>query len=645
MTEKEVSVISRKNLGVLSIFTLVIGVAPSAMAQQYSDAPPPAPTQAQIKYSPYPGQDFPNQVFYGDTHLHTSFSTDAGMVGCTLGPEDAYRFARGETVTSSTGVPARLRQPLDFLVVSDHSENLGLAPAIADSDPELLKNEWGKMEHDLVKSGQEGAIKAYDNWMAVTAKREDPLAGMTGLKKTMWERITAAAEKYNSPGLFTAFIGFEWTSMPEGNNLHRNVIFRDGKDKADTIVPFSQYDSFDPEDLWKWMADYEKNTGGKLLALAHNGNLSLGLMFDDVTYTKKPLDRDYAEQRQKWEPLYEITQMKGDGEAHPKLSPNDEFANFETWDKASFGPGLHTDAMLPKEYAREAWKRGLAYEKKLGVNPFKFGVVGSTDSHTALSTSEEDNYFGKVTPLEPSADPIRFNEVIAGRPAPKGHQIYARMISSSGLAAVWARENTREALWDAMKRKEVFATTGTRIRVRVFAGWNFAEKDLAKSEFAQYGYDNGVPMGGDLKAAPKGKAPTLLIRALRDPAGANLDRVQVIKGWTDTSGKTHEKVFDVVWSGNRKRGKNGKVPAVGNTVNIKEATYDNSIGAPFLQAFWEDTAFDPAQRAFYYVRVIEIPTPRWTTYDAKVFGVKLPTDVPPSIQERAYTSPIWYTPG
>jgi hypothetical protein len=629
MTEKEVSVISRKNLGVLSIFTLVIGVAPSAMAQQYS---------------PYPGQDFPNQVFYGETHLHTSFSTDAGMVGCTLGPEDAYRFARGETVTSSTGVPARLRQPLDFLVVSDHSENLGLAPAIADSDPELLKNEWGKMEHDLVKSGQEGAIKAYDNWMAVTAKREDPLAGMTGLKKTMWERITAAAEKYNSPGLFTAFIGFEWTSMPEGNNLHRNVIFRDGKDKADTIVPFSQYDSFDPEDLWKWMADYEKNTGGKLLALAHNGNLSLGLMFDDVTYTKKPLDRDYAEQRQKWEPLYEITQMKGDGEAHPKLSPNDEFANFETWDKASFGPGLHTDAMLPKEYAREAWKRGLAYEKKLGVNPFKFGVVGSTDSHTALSTSEEDNYFGKVTPLEPSADPIRFNEVIAGRPAPKGHQIYARMISSSGLAAVWARENTREALWDAMKRKEVFATTGTRIRVRVFAGWNFAEKDLAKSEFAQYGYDNGVPMGGDLKAAPKGKAPTLLIRALRDPAGANLDRVQVIKGWTDTSGKTHEKVFDVVWSGNRKRGKNGKVPAVGNTVNIKEATYDNSIGAPFLQAFWEDTAFDPAQRAFYYVRVIEIPTPRWTTYDAKIFGVKLPTDVPASIQERAYTSPIWYTP-
>ncbi len=629
-----------------ALIAMTLGASPltifdSAFAQ---DVPPPKVTKEQIKYYPYTKQDFPNQVFYGDTHLHTSYSTDAGMVGCTLGPEEAYRFARGETVTSSTGVPARLRRPLDFLVVADHSENLGLAPAIAESNADLLKNEWGKMEHDLVKSGLEGGIKAYDNWMATTAKQEDPLAEMTGLKKSMWQRITEAAEKYNAPGLFTAFIGFEWTSMPNGNNLHRNVIFRDGKDKADTIVPFSQYDSFDPEDLWKWMADYEKNTGGKLLALAHNGNLSNGLMFDDVTYTKKPLDRDYAERRQKWEPLYEITQMKGDGEAHPKLSPNDEFANFETWDKASFGPEPHTDKMLPREYAREAWKRGLAYEKKLGVNPFKFGVVGSTDSHTALSTSEEDNYFGKVTPLEPSADPIRFDEVIAGRYAPKGSQIFARMIGSSGLAAVWSRENTREAIWDAMKRKETFATTGTRLRVRVFAGWNFNKADLARSEFAQYGYDNGVPMGGDLKAAPEGKVPTLLIRALRDPAGANLDRVQVVKGWMDASGKTHEKVFDVAWSDDRKPNADGKLPPVGNTVNIEEATYDNSIGAPFLQASWKDPDFDPMQRAFYYVRVIEIPTPRWTTYDAKVFGVKLPEDVPSSIQERAYTSPIWYTP-
>jgi hypothetical protein len=623
------------------VATTIPFLAPSAAQAQ--DASPP--TDREIKYSPYPEQSFPDRVFFGDTHLHTAYSTDAGMVGANLGPEDAYRFARGETVKSNSGLPARLRRPLDFLVVTDHAENLGLAPAIAESNPELLKSEWGKMEHDLVKSGRPGGIKAYENWMAVTGKREDPLANMTELSKTMWQRETEAAEKYNTPGLFTAMIGFEWTSMPNGNNLHRNVIFRDGKDKADKIIPFSQYNSFDPEDLWKWMADYERNTGGKLLAIPHNGNLSSGLMFDDVTFgSKKPLDRDYAERRQKWEPLFEITQMKGDSETHPKLSPNDEFANFERWDKASFGPDVHTDAMLPREYVREAWKRGLAYEKKLGVNPWKFGVVGSTDAHTALSTTEESNFFGKVALLEPTTDPIRFDEVIAGRTAPKGNQLYARMTSASGLAAVWAKENTREALWDAMARKEVFATTGTRMRVRVFGGFDFRESDLDRSDFAKYGYEHGVPMGGDLKQVPRGKVPTLLIRALRDPDGANLDRVQVVKGWLDASGKTHEKVFDVAWSGGRKPGRDGKLPAVGNTVDVKEASFTNAIGAATLQGYWKDPNFDPSQRAFYYVRVIEIPTPRWTTFDAKTLGVKLPTDVPASIQERAYTSPIWYTP-
>jgi Protein of unknown function (DUF3604) len=324
-------------------------------------------------------------------------------------------------------------------------------------------------------------------------------------------------------------------------------------------VPFSQYDSFDVEDLWAWMEAYEQKTGGRLLALAHNGNLSNGLMFDDVTYSKKPLDRGYAERRMRWEPMYEVTQMKGDGEAHPVLSPRDEFADFETWDKASFGPQPKTKAMLPREYAREALKRGLAYEAKLGANPFKFGMVGSTDAHTSLATTQEDNFFGKVVPLEPSADPIRFEEVIAGRPAPKGRQIYARMTSAAGLAAVWSRENTREALWDAMKRKEVYATTGTRLVVRVFGGFDFTARDLHRSDFAKHGYDVGVPMGGDLKAAPKGKAPSFLIRALRDPDGANLDRIQVVKGWVDGAGKLHEKVYDVAWSESRKPGKDGLV--------------------------------------------------------------------------------------
>ncbi len=608
-----------------------------------SDAPPPS--KKKVEYSPYPGQDYPNRVLFGDTHLHTSYSTDAGMVGCTLTPDDAYRFARGEEVTSSHGVKARLNRPLDFLVVSDHAENLGLAPAIEASDPNLLKNAWGKEQHDLVKSGIEGALKAYENWMAKNAKRDDPLKDMPELMQSMWKKVVESAERHNQPGRFTAFIGYEWTSMPDGNNIHRNVIFRDGGDKASQVLPFSQYDSFDPEDLWKWMEAYEKKTGGRVLAIPHNGNLSNGLMFDDVRYTsKKPLDRDYAERRMRWEPVYEITQMKGDGESHPLLSPDDEFADYETWDGGSFGPQAKTPDMLPREYAREAFKRGMAYEQKLGANPFKFGVIGSTDSHTALSTAEEDNYFGKVSLLEPSADPVRFDEVVAGRPAPKGHQSYARQISASGLAAVWARENTREAIWDALARKEVFATTGTRIRVRVFGGFDFQAKDLQRSDFAKHGYGAGVPMGGDLTAAPAGKSPAFLIRALRDPDGANLDRVQVVKGWLGPDGKTHERVWDVAVSDGRTIEAGRCTAPVGNTVDVANATYTNAIGDPVFGVFWRDPEFDPKQRAFYYVRVIEIPTPRWTTIDAKVFGVELPKDVPTSIQERAYTSPIWYTP-
>ena len=620
--------------------------APAVAAQSVpADAPPPSAKP--VSYSPYPTKDFPDRVYWGDTHLHTSYSTDAGMTGTVLGPDEAYRFARGEQVKSSHGLPVKLQRPYDFLVVSDHAENLGLATLIAESNPELLKSAWGKQVHDLVKAGK--GLEAYNIWGSAIMAREDPLKaqGQT-IARPIWQRLTAAAEKYNEPGRFTAIIGFEWSSAPNGNNLHRNILFRDGKDKADRIIPVSSYDTEDPEDLWKWMADYEKNTGGRVLAIPHNGNLSNGLMFDDVTLTtKKPLDRAYAEQRQRWEPVYETTQMKGDGETHPSLSSSDEFANFERWDKGSFGPELKTPAMLPREYTRETLKRGLAYEQSLGVNPFKFGLVGSTDSHTALSSAQENNFFGKVAMLEPSADPIRFDEVIAGR-FPPGRdpktQSVARETSASGLAAVWSRGNTREAIWDALSRKEVYATTGTRIVVRVFAGYDFAASDLDVSDFAENGYAKGVPMGGDLKAAAAGKAPVFLVRALRDVDGANLDRVQMIKGWLDAEGKTHEQIYDIAWSGSRKPGGDGKLPAVGNTVNVKDASYTNAIGAPYLTAYWKDPKFDPKERAFYYVRVIEIPTPRWTTYDAKFFGVALPTDVPATIQERAYTTPIWYSP-
>ncbi len=627
---------------------LAIGVciyfSPNAFAQ---DIPRPTDEQLQnlksIDYSPYPQQDFPNRVYFGETHLHTSYSADAGMVGNTLGPEDAFRIARGESFVSSMGVPGQLSRPFDFVVVADHSENLGLAPAVARSDPALLADPWGKKVHDLVKSGK--PMEAFDMFVAQIMKGEDKLEG-NEVPRTYWLLETAAAEKYNEPGLFTALIGYEWSSAPGGANLHRNLIFRDGKDKADTIIPFSSYDSVDPEDLWDFMDSYEKNTGGKVLAIAHNGNLSDGLMFDDVTLTtQEPLDRDYAERRMRWEPLYEVTQIKGDGETLPALSPNDEFADYYTWEPASFSEKTTTPEMLPKEYAREALKRGLAFEEKVGVNPFKFGMIGSTDAHTSIPSTEEDSFFGKISPAEPSGNPLRYEEIVNGRLNPDP-EVKTRLYESmaGGLTAIWSRENTREALWDAMARKEVYATTGTRLRVRVFGGWDLAAADLERSNFAEHSYDHGVPMGGDLAHAPDGKAPIMLIRALRDPDGANLDRMQIIKGWVDKDGNTHERIYDVACSDGRGVKDRRCESPVGNTVNVADASYSNSIGDPFMAAAWTDPDFDAEQRAFYYVRVLEIPTPTWLAFDAKYFKIDLPDDALMQGQERAYTSPIWYTP-
>jgi hypothetical protein len=610
------------------------------------DAPPPGTEK--VVYSPFPQQDFPNNVYFGDTHLHTSWSTDAGMVGNIRGPEDAYHLARGGTITSSNGLQVKLSRPLDFLVISDHAENLGLAPAIAESDPVLLSNEWGKAIHDAVMK-EKNPVKAFDMWIKQVNAQEDKLAG-SAMAETWWKRSNAIAEKYNEPGLFTAMIGFEWTSMPDGNNLHRNLLFRDNAEKTGQIIPISSYDTTDPEQLWEYMDDYEKKTGGKVLAIPHNGNMSNGIMFDDVTLmTKKPIDENYAKNRMRWEPIYEVTQIKGDGEAHPLLSPNDEFADFYTWDTGTLGAATTTPDMHPREYAREVFKRGLVYEEKLGTNPFKFGMIGSTDAHTSIASTEENNFFGKVSMAEPSANPhYRFDETVVARTNPdKTKHIKHWQAAAGGLAAVWSRENTREALWDAMARKEVYATTGTRIRVRVFAGWDFDAEDLTRSNFAENGYEKGVPMGGDLTDAPANKAPNFLIKAVRDPDGANLDRIQIIKGWVDKDGKTQEKIYDVAVSNDRKADKNGKYPPVGNTINMDDLSYSNSIGDPALGAHWKDPDFDPAQRAFYYVRVIEIPTPSWVAYDLKVFGGKLPegaTDAALTLQERAYTSPIWYTP-
>jgi hypothetical protein len=424
------------------------------------------------------------------------------------------------------------------------------------------------------------------------------------------------------------------------------VIYRDDADLALRFEPYTTMaplGSPDPMDLWKWMDNLESNSSGNVLALAHNGNMSNGIMFPlDRQYTGRRLDKTYVEQRIKWEPMYEATQIKGDGEAHPFLSPEDEFANYETWDQGNLNlSALKEDSMLAGEYAREALKRGLVLEKKHGTNPYKFGMVGSTDSHTSLSTAEEDNFFGKHSGSEP-------NEGRMEHPMAKiGDAEYAGWsVTGSGYAAVWATENTRKAIFDAMERKEVYATTGPRMTVRFFGGWDFVATDANTRLPANVGYTKGVPMGGDLHSAPEGKAPTFLVAARKDPMSGNLDRIQIVKGWMDNRGDTHEKVYDVVWGDPDKRqpGANGKLPPVGNTVNVEEAIWTNTIGDPELITVWTDPDFDASQPAFYYARVIEIPTPRWTAYEAKFYGVDAPAESPMTTQERAYTSPIWYTP-
>ncbi len=607
---------------------------------------PEKSTFGRKEYSPYLNQAYPQRVFWGETHLHTTYSTDAGLFGTRLTPDDAYRFAKGEEIVSNTGIRTRIIRPLDFLMVADHAENLGLAPMIEESNPELLKSEWGKKIHDLTKQGKSDL--AFMMWGESQAAGKDALPD-PALMRSMWDRLMDFARTHNEPGKFTALLGYEWTSSPETNNLHRVVVFRDHEETVGKVLPFSAFDSTDPEDLWAWMSGYEENAGGQVFSIPHNGNLSNGLMFAVETLDGKPLDKDYAERRARWEPLYEATQIKGDSETHPRLSPNDEFADYGTWDRGNFAFAAKTEAMLPYEYARSALKLGLKLEEQLGVNPFKFGLVGATDSHTGIPSTREENSFGKIAIVEPGNFPDRWEGKVTGLIPVRdgsGKDISIRHKESlaSGLQGVWARENTRNGLWDAMKHKETYATTGTRITVRLFAGWDFTEADVQRPDFARTGYERGVPMGGDLAKASKGKKPTLMIRTLRDPDGANLDRIQVVKGWLDGTGELQERVYDVICSDdrpirNRRCNKN-----VGNTVNVKKATYTNSIGDALLMGYWEDPDFDPKQRAFYYVRVIEIPTPRWTTYDAVFYGKELPEGVPASQQERAYTSPIWYNP-
>jgi hypothetical protein len=620
----------------------VCASAGAIAADQAIKARPPA-TRDHHPYSQPTDTRYPQRVLWGDMHLHTDNSYDAGLFGTRLGPEDAFRFARGEEVVSTTGLPVKMRRPYDFLVVTDHSNYMGLPLTLRDGSPELLANPVGKRWYDAFHAAGEDGFALFPLISKANSTGKGGLH-LPEMAKSAWQRAVSAAEKYNEPGRFSAIIAFEWSSAPNGDNLHRNVIFRDNADKTLQVLPLSTYETSDPEGLWKYLADYQRKTGGQVLAIPHNSNLSGGLMFSDKTLAGKPIDRAYAEQRAKWEPVTEATQTKGDSETDPSVSPDDEFANFERWDKANIGgTKMDTPEMQPYNYVRPALTRGLKIEQAIGVNPFKFGLIGSTDSHTGLSTADANNFFGALG-VEGEPSPNRARNAGTRLARPDRYEPGVNEIVSAGLAAVWATENTRAGIFDALRRKEVYATTGPRITVRVFGGWHFKPGDEARSDFAANGYAHGVPMGGDLSGAKAGEAPTLLIQAAKDPDGANLDRVQVIKGWVDSTATTHEKIYDVAWSGNRAPGAAGKVPLVGNSVDIPHATYSNSIGAPVLVTAWKDPDFDAADRAYYYIRVIEIPTPRWTTYDVARFGGALPTNVPATISQRAYTSPIWYTP-
>ena len=594
-------------------------------------------------YSPMVGKNFPRDVFFGDTHLHTNLSPDAAAGGNRLfGHDEAYKLAMGKEVTAHNGRSVRLNRPLDFLVAADHAEYMGLFPALDAKNSQLLATDIGQRWYQMLQDGPEAAASILIEFGRALASGED-LIKSDSFQRSVWQTVIDKAEAYNQPGVFTAFIGYEWSSSRGGGNMHRIVLFKDDADKTSQITPFSSFNNNRPHALWKFLANYEKTTGGEVFAIPHNSNVSAGLMFAPVDSDGKTMTVEYVKQRVKWEPLLEVTQFKGDSETHPVVSPDDEFADYESWDKfASFSNKKKQEAwMFEREYARAALKNGLAMSADIGGNPFKFGLIGSTDSHTGIPSPDENNFWGKFSWHETS--PTRVMERFVNIPdIPQ----FEWEMAASGLAAVWAQENTRASLFDAMRRKETYATTGPRMRVRVFGGWDFTDADLNAPDWVERGYRRGVPMGADLPAPSNSQqVPVFMINTWKDPDGANLDRVQIIKGWVDKQGETHEKVFDIALSDDRVVSPvTGKAPPVGTTVDLSKPTYSNDIGEVQFVTRWTDPTFEIDVPSFYYVRVLEIPTPRWTAYDAAYFNLELPAYVPMVTQERAYTSPIWFTP-
>lgn len=593
------------------------------------------------------------QVYWGDTHLHTANSFDAFLNrNMTAGPDTAYRYAKGQPVVHPYHkARVQIETPLDFLVIADHAEYLGAMPTITyqgiptdglgfiDTLKAYYTEYWlrGVMEED---SGSDAFKRLLPERVdpKIAAAQNSSIGGIPNaslMAKNTWQQAVVLADQYNDPGTFTTFIGWEWSSIPGGANLHRVVFTSSDATVASTYMPFSSLDSQYPEDLWTWLDETTAATGAEFIAIPHNSNISKGYMFPEITIKGEEVSKTYVEARARWEPVAEATQIKGDSETIGLFSPEDEFADFETY--------AHYIEQTPEDYApkegdyiRSGLKRGMELEQKFGTNPYKFGLIGSTDSHTGLASAEENNFHGKL-----ARDSIPANKM-PGQFGAKGTSGWA--MSASGLAAVWAERNDRESIMAAFKRKEVYATTGPRISLRFFGGWNFTEEDIEATDFVTTAYDKGVPMGGDLTGTGNNTAPAFLIQAVRDPKSGNLDRVQVIKATTDANGDTVETVYNVAWSDDRLADANGKLPAVGNTVDLTTGHYNNSIGAKELLAYWQDPDFKPSQRAFYYVRVLEIPTARHALKDAIALNMTEPTVGPSTIQERAYSSPIWYTP-
>ena len=603
----------------ISAFPLSLIAAALALANTTAFAAPPVSSPAE------------RQAFYGETHLHTSWSFDAFIFGDTKAtPGDAYDYAKGKPIKHALGYEMKIKQPLDWMGVTDHSEYVGVIQQANTPGTPLNMSELGKK---LIVRDKADVQRIY-LFLGDTMIDNKPIAELVSpaLASTVWDKNNAYADAANEPGKFTAFNSYEWTSTPDNANMHRNVFFRDGKKLPK--MPFSSFDSQAPEDLWAWM-DKQRAQGIELLAISHNANLSDGLMFPtEVDFKGRPIDKAWSDSRMRNERLTEIKQIKGQSETHPLLSPTDEFANFEIMSYLLGGPpGVFPK--IPGSFVRDALRNGITMQDVKGYNPYKTGIVGGSDSHNAATPYRQDNYFGGHASLDGDAKIRLSGDLVAGGDV--------RLMGPAGLSVIWAEENTRASLFDGMQRKETFATSGVRIKLRFFGGWGFGKTAGDGKDWVKNAYATGVPMGGDLPDA-KSKAPSFILWALKDPTSGNLDRVQVIKGWTK-NGQSFEKVYDVVWAGDRKPDfGTGKLPAIGSTVNLKEATYTNSIGKTELKTVWTDPDFDPTLDAFYYARVLEIPTPRWTTIQAKELGVTLPANVPSTVQERAWSSPIWYTP-